>query len=567
MTSLGRRNRFQKLVSRSVSNLSDLREDDEEEAIKRNRLEMLKFPSDFNINTSYYELEDTADGVMRNINDLIKVTEQAGSSRATPEGCVAGSNTVVLRRQRSLSEPSLAVEEDVAMDTPPLASHSGRLQSPLLGSKVMEIRPNSVASQSSAGTVVRGEVEAMRKMSEAFDLLEEDLWRGDQLSGEAGGRRRELVRMSLPATLMERHQSPASPLPDMRTVSETEAIFDEILSQIHTASRELGSRVESPDYDRLSPVLPPRSPREQGVRGEELSTPLSLEDRLRLRGSLRQKPRRRDDVIDGPGGVVRRLSRRREPPFLEEVFGSSRPRSLGAAERLPRRAPYGRVMSESDRKSSPVPNILTSSNSDSIPPSSAVGHINFDLLHQLSVRPNTPRLSVAGSDDVAMEIAMGDLEPATKALKLMVCVSRNKECLATLVSYLCLPKFMEKVVVLARSPATPPRALGHIATLITNIFEAGGADGRKTALGSGFLDLIIKLLHTRDPIPGTCLSLLDNLLVSEEDNDHLQKIIRVPSEPLLMYLEPYEMSGSDADSGIGSRHLSRTTPSGSDNQV
>ena len=66
---------------------------------------------------------------------------------------------------------------------------------------------------------------------------------------------------------------------------------------------------------------------------------------------------------------------------------------------------------------------------------------------------------------------------------------------------------------------------------------------------------------------GTCLSLLNSLLISEDDNDHLQKIIRVPSEPLLMYLEPYEMSGSDADSGIGSRHLSRTTPSGSDNQV
>lgn len=54
---------------------------------------------------------------------------------------------------------------------------------------------------------------------------------------------------------------------------------------------------------------------------------------------------------------------------------------------------------------------------------------------------------------------------------------------------------------LAKSPVTPPQALGHIATLITNIFEAGGPDGKKTALGSGFLDLVIKLLHTRDPIP------------------------------------------------------------------
>ena len=59
----------------------------------------------------------------------------------------------------------------------------------------------------------------------------------------------------------------------------------------------------------------------------------------------------------------------------------------------------------------------------------------------------------------------------------------------------------KRVTMLAKCPATPPKALGYIATLITNIFEAGGSEGRKTALGSGFLDLVIKLLHTRDPIP------------------------------------------------------------------
>lgn len=94
-----------------------------------------------------------------------------------------------------------------------------------------------------------------------------------------------------------------------------------------------------------------------------------------------------------------------------------------------------------ERKSSPIPNILTSSCSDSIPPSATIGHVNFDLLHQLSVLPNT-RVST-GNDDIT-EVAVGDLEPATKALKLMVHVSRNKECLSTVVSYLALPKFMEK---------------------------------------------------------------------------------------------------------------------------
>ena len=56
------------------------------------------------------------------------------------------------------------------------------------------------------GTVVKaGEGEMMKKMSEAFDILEEDLWRGEGGEGREGrGRRRELVRMSLPVTFAER---------------------------------------------------------------------------------------------------------------------------------------------------------------------------------------------------------------------------------------------------------------------------------------------------------------------------------------------------------------------------
>ena len=108
------------------------------------------------------------------------------------------------------------------------------------------------------GTVVRqGEGGAMRDVNEAFSLLEEDLWRRERGGGGGEGegevRRRELVRMSLPVTLMERRgegerggdylsfssrrRDTASPLSVVRTASDTEAIFDDILSQIHNASR------------------------------------------------------------------------------------------------------------------------------------------------------------------------------------------------------------------------------------------------------------------------------------------------------------------------------------------
>lgn len=111
----------------------------------RSQMELLKFPSDFNLNSSYYELEDTANGIMRNINELIKLGERVQSPMGRRQ------SWKVMRRQRSLSEPSLAPEDEVAIEIPP-GSHLGRPQSPLMGSKVMEARPESGMSQSSAGT-------------------------------------------------------------------------------------------------------------------------------------------------------------------------------------------------------------------------------------------------------------------------------------------------------------------------------------------------------------------------------------------------------------------------------
>ena len=125
----------------------------------RTRLERLKFPSDSNLNSTYYELEETADDVMRNINKLIKIGERAGSARGTPEERSEG-NMRMLRRQQSLSEPTLAVEDEVAMDTPPLMAHVSQPQSPLLGSEVMDMRPESVASHSSSGDAMNHSVQS-----------------------------------------------------------------------------------------------------------------------------------------------------------------------------------------------------------------------------------------------------------------------------------------------------------------------------------------------------------------------------------------------------------------------
>ncbi|KAL5501987.1 hypothetical protein EMCRGX_G008672 [Ephydatia muelleri] len=90
---------------------------------------------------------------------------------------------------------------------------------------------------------------------------------------------------------------------------------------------------------------------------------------------------------------------------------------------------------------------------------------------------------------------------AMLALKTLVRMFSNRECLATIVSYVCLPKFTSKLLGTAQSPHSSPEVLTSVATLVQNLYEVGGAEGKKLALGSGMLDLTVKLLNTRDPVP------------------------------------------------------------------
>lgn len=62
---------------------------------------------------------------------------------------------------------------------------------------------------------------------------------------------------------------------------------------------------------------------------------------------------------------------------------------------------------------------------------------------------------------------------------------------------------------------------------------------------------------------GTCLNLLNSLLVSGDDNDYLKAIVRIPCDPLLVFLEPCE---SDVDSGLG-RDASLSSATTSDHQM
>lgn len=84
------------------------------------------------------------------------------------------------------------------------------------------------------------------------------------------------------------------------------------------------------------------------------------------------------------------------------------------------------------------------------------------------------------------------------------------------------------------------------------------------------MDIVVKLLFSRDPIPvsvllvyyqyiisvttsqGTCLMLLNSLIISDDNNDYLRTIAKLPCDPLLTFLEPSE---NESDSGVGSQNV------------
>ena len=76
-----------------------------------------------------------------------------------------------------------------------------------------------------------------------------------------------------------------------------------------------------------------------------------------------------------------------------------------------------------------------------------------------------------------------DPDSREAGLDQLVILSANKECLNTLVSHMGLPKFAERLILLARSPQSSDSLLLSIATLIQNIFEV--RDHRACGHGNG----------------------------------------------------------------------------------
>ncbi|XP_065070350.1 uncharacterized protein LOC135695275 isoform X1 [Rhopilema esculentum] len=128
-------------------------------------------------------------------------------------------------------------------------------------------------------------------------------------------------------------------------------------------------------------------------------------------------------------------------------------------------------------------------------------------------------------------------DPASDALKLLVTLSLNPECHSSILASLCLPNTAGQVVAAAHSPRTSSYHLDQIASLLGNLFTVSGPDIKRKAVEAGLLKTVIDMLDTPEPVQGTCLSILNDLLQTESEREYSMAITNVPIEPLLSILE------------------------------
>lgn len=149
LKAFSRRSRFKRWkVSRSISNLSELQESEEDEMYRRARLEKLKFPSEFDINSSYYKLEENAGTVVQLMNKMIRV-----GKRATWSPDVTWNHSQLSLNESNLNESDAeAGYRMISPESRPLSSLSVEQYQHLVRSR--KARADSTTSQSSAGESV-----------------------------------------------------------------------------------------------------------------------------------------------------------------------------------------------------------------------------------------------------------------------------------------------------------------------------------------------------------------------------------------------------------------------------
>lgn len=216
-----------------------------------------------------------------------------------------------------------------------------------------------------------------------------------------------------------------------RSKEETIAILDGIISDINTFSDELDSPLPSPKtpHTPLTTTAPTTDIKDQllasGLKESELSTtpPKSTESPgtlkkkkftsgIRRIGSPLLRGRMKSTSSKGEEKKEVKLRQKREANLKRKI-------SLPDINRLNTKGSYG---ARTKRNTSQSP-----------------------IMDAQSDQLTTPQ-DVNTSLTLQLEDPFTSCEPVNTALKLMVTLSSNKECTATLISYICLPKYEAKYV-------------------------------------------------------------------------------------------------------------------------
>lgn len=222
----------------------------------------------------------------------------------------------------------------------------------------------------------------------------------------------------------------SNPLRDRMSAAETEAIFDEILTQLNDASNDL----EHFDGGHISRARGAEKRMSGEVVNQEVGEGANRDstggaNRDSTEGTILEAGEEETPDTDPQGSVILRSPKHRAVQANADSPNKPRSSSVTVIRKSATPESHTRKMSLPEG----LPPLLGASSSDTIPASTSSSSMSLDILRNLSTLPGRPHPSANGGSE---------LDPTTKALKLIVCMSRNKECLTTLVSYLCLPKFM-----------------------------------------------------------------------------------------------------------------------------
>ena len=391
ITSKLRKHKFKK-VSRSISNLSELLEAEEDEMNRQDRLQKLQYPLLKEYPQEYFEIDLHKNEVENRLNDLIRQGKSAKNtlkrSTSDPEiSSIIGEKEGILTEntESEFSKLFLQFEQDLP---PPRPYHP-----PILQDKSLQ-----------------------DTLDAAFNILEMDLEHSAKtLSSAQTDKAEEVVKISPRAV----HEPKVVPSQKLKSKDETIALLDDYISQIKLAAGEL-------EHIKVSKA-------KDSKKEEEKEKPQSSESKAH-KPMKTQYP---ESPIFAP--------KKRKHHFNEtmtESSSSSETRRRYSFQELERRG-HRRVGS-------------TGSNI-SIGSSSSISSSQHYISHHGSL--------------LAFPIDADSGEPGAQSLRTLVLLSRNPECIQTLISHICLSEFKERLLTSAMSQESSLPLISSIASLVQNIFD------------------------------------------------------------------------------------------------